>query len=72
MDLSTKPKRVRIIEGKRAEIEAQLNELYDDWKFQSITISVVNGELVYAVIMNPMEEIRKQALAAASMPGRRQ
>lgn len=64
MDISTKPKKLRVLSGPVAVVEAQLNELYDDWIFQVWNFLEVNGELVMTVVMHDAKLVRQAAMAA--------
>lgn len=64
MDMASKPKKLRVISGPVAVVEAQLNELYDDWIFQVWNFLEVNGELVMTVVMHDAKLFRQAAMAA--------
>jgi hypothetical protein len=67
-----KPDRIKIVSGHPGWVEEQLNLLYDDYSIVSQNFAVVGDTIIITCLMVHQSEIRKGALAAATIPGRRQ
>lgn len=72
VQLTSKPPKVRILSGEPLKVEAELNQLADDYTIVAQWCFPSGSDHRITFLLIHQSEIRKQQLANAAMPGRRQ
>ena len=67
MDITTKPQRLRIVSGRPAEVEAELNQLLESYSAAVWNIGPGAQGAIVTVVLLHESVIRQQQIAAARM-----
>lgn len=65
--LNVKPRKVRILHGEPAVIEAMVNDLSDEYAPLQWNFAVCDGRLIITVICVAASELRKAQIASANL-----